>query len=677
MKKLILFTLISFLISPSYGTVDWKHQTRRFVEVASTPADINHYNWNQETDIGQGIHINLSPTEIVDIYTEKGNAKISFGHFISTSSASHFLVRLEINVNNQGYTTLYSGSSIQNHVWNCSSTFNSVGTQNLKVKYLVAGSSTFRYREYDIQVVPKSSELYRDQYKNSMRVWKSSQANATPLILSSGFDAYNIRPEQSYRHKGSDLVECLLENGYDVYILYYWFNPQDLRNNAAVYSSAINFISDDLFNSKDIVASGISMGGIISRYALAKAEDVGNPLPVDRWIAFDAPFQGAQISTELQNFLKDKQSNAFDQYASDNPAAKIMLTFNAYETSGASRTAFLDELNTLNGDGFPHLTYNIAVPFSTTSPNSGSGTWLSINPNVGSTTNFSLTSADVVAGSLLPPINTDPFVAFFLPKFGFFWTTVVTTQTQSPTFVPHTSALDLDANGNSRFDQIILPNANGFHDVIPPEIISPLVNSILYYDELKLQNKTISGTKEFVAMTSIEAGSNVYPNRPSGDVVITANSDVLFQAGQRILLRPGFRADNTFRAIISPPSLVTCTLSGFNSPNPEEMLARDRASEAVEKEEILGQQLSLFPNPVSDVVNIKIHNLEELDLNTLSNDRYQLGIFNASGVLVKQLQLSASTSQINIDVSDLTPGMYILKFDSAQDSEVLQFSIQR
>ena len=51
-----------------------------------------------------------------------------------------------------------------------------------------------------------------------------------------------------------------------------------MKSNAAVYTSALKYISQ-INDNRDVFAAGISMGGIITRYALAKAESQNNPLP--------------------------------------------------------------------------------------------------------------------------------------------------------------------------------------------------------------------------------------------------------------------------------------------------------------------------------------------------------------------------------------------------------------
>ena len=562
--KVFFFVIFILLINSSFSQfVDWKHQVVSYVSIASTPDDPDSYTWYEESVKGPGTHINLTPTEIVNIYVEKGNAKICFGHYTSNTTWSHLIIYFDINVNNQGYVNLYEGSSKTNQIWDCSSVFNTISNYNLKIRFMVAGSLTIYYREYNIKVVPESDKLFFDQYGNSMRLWKGNSPTPYPLLLSPGFDAYNTKPEQYYRYAGSELFDCFLDNGFDIYVLYYKYNPQDLRNNAAVYSSAIKYISNTWNNSNNIIAVGISMGGVISRFALAKAEDIGSPLPVDKWVSLDAPHQGAYISKDLQDFLKDNTSSDFDKYANDNSAAKFLLMYNPYNphpngfnidngsNRGVLHTNFYNELNNLNGDGYPHLTHNIGVTFSTNTPSIHNGKWLNIKAGILIDEDFDLEPFEKKAGSYVPKLNVDPGVV--LPLWELIWATLTVTQYKDPAFISHESSLDI-VNGVSKFDKTIIPSVTGFHDVVPSELIPEMLSEVIK-DDLYLQNQTITGDEVFKARKTIIAGSNVTSDLPQGNFVIESGANVVFQSGEKIILKSGFHAKegSCFRAYIDPP----------------------------------------------------------------------------------------------------------------------------
>jgi len=690
MKPKVFFLIILIIGSTNVAFtqfVDWKHQVVQFVSIGTTPSNMNDYNWHEESEKGQGIHINLNPTEIVNIYVEKGNNKICFGFLSSPSSSSHLLNYIDVKVNNaEEWKNLYEGSAKANHVWsNSADYFSSLGAHNLKVRYLVG--TTMYYREYNIKVIPESDKLFFDQYGNSMRLWKGNSSNPYPLLLSPGFDAYNTKPEQYYRHAGSELFDCLLENGFDIYVLYYKYNPQDLRNNAAVYSSAIKYISNAWNNSNNIAAAGISMGGVISRYALAKAEHYGNPLPVDKWISLDAPHQGAYISKELQDFLKEETDDDLDEYANDNPAAKTLLMYNTYDPhpdgfspyNGSNRgeihTTFYNELNNLNDDGYPHLTYNIGVSFSTNSsnPNSYNDVWLNITPPIEDLgEDFELKPIELQAGSYLPKLNVDP--SLVLPLWGLFWVTVTVTQYKDPAFIPHTSSLDI-VNGESKFDKPIIPESTGFHDKVPSELV-PEILSELIKDDLYLQNQTITGSEHFRAGKTIKAGKNVTSDVPQGEFIIEPGANVVFQSGENIVMKPGFRAKagSNFRAYIDP--YFTCTQCSDkmlqDGDGQENNIVvnewRTKFTPDTIKNKEKSVSFTIYPNPFTNTTTLK-YNVNESSTVTIS-------IFDSSGHKVLLLENKKvhepGTYEITLNGINLAPGIYFCSLQTESLSETIK-----
>ncbi len=154
-----------------------------------------------------------------------------------------------------------------------------------------------------------------------------------------------------------------------------------------------------------MVAAGISMGGVIVRYALAKAENNGNPLPFNKFVSIDAPQQGAVFDKPLQDYLKNEISD-FQKHGLNNNAAKQLLFYNTY---GNLHNSFYNELNNLNGGtGYPSLTENIGVSFSNGTPNPGNGRWVVITyepifaPGTYIIKTSDLYQAIKVSGSYLP-----------------------------------------------------------------------------------------------------------------------------------------------------------------------------------------------------------------------------------------------------------------------------------
>ncbi|HSG67220.1 MAG TPA: alpha/beta fold hydrolase, partial [Bacteroidales bacterium] len=408
---LLFILLISVLINDEQiqGQIcdDWKAQSTAYVVTGSTPEDPDFYQWEEKSNPMHGVHLCVLNADIIPVYIQQGNNYINFTSRFGPSTAMLFMLKLEVNVNDAGYVTIYSGSAKQDIVWyNSSAAFPEVGENDLKVR-VTFFDGTIRYRQYKIKVIPASQKLYKDNAGNTLRKWTGNDPNShNAIVFSEGFDAYNTNSQEMYYHAASSLVGCFRENGYDVFLLDNYFGTQSIRNNAAVFASAVKYISS-LYNGELIVAGGVSMGGIISRYALAKAEQDNTPLPVHTFIAIDSPHQGAIVSEPLQNFKKENESDdEFAKHALSNIAAKQLLNYNAYDPNGSVHDEFFNELNTLNGDGYPHFTNNIGVSFSTNNPNPNSGCWYKITyhiaPISGTIKTFDLTADEKVAGSWLP-----------------------------------------------------------------------------------------------------------------------------------------------------------------------------------------------------------------------------------------------------------------------------------
>ena len=76
---------------------------------------------------------------------------------------------------------------------------------------------------------------------------------------------------------------------------------------------------------------------------------------------------------------------------------------------------------------------------------------------------------------------------------------------------------------------------------------------------------------------------------------------------------------------------------------------------------------SLYPNPASDIVTINIENN--------NNENVSLNIFNVVGSLVKSAILNQNQNEIN--VSDLSNGVYVVEFQSQGKSERQKLIIQK
>jgi len=693
-NKLILtfmVILFSFDISAQI-CLDWKSQTTGFVVVGYTSNNPDDYIWSELLNVSQGVHINVLPAEKVPIYIEQNNNFICFNTFSSPSGASEFIINIDVEINDNGYFNIYNGSSLYAFVWdNSANYFTSIGNYYLKVRITDPLNNIFE-REYTIKVIPASDRLFKDNFGNSLRLWEGINPGGNiPIVFSEGFDAYDTNPQQMYYSAASELITCMRDNGFDIYFLDNMYGTQDIRNNAAGFSAAVRFISG-LYDNQLVIAGGVSMGGMIARYAFSKAENDGNPLPAYIFISVDSPQQGAIISHELQDYKKEKNGgNAFAEHALKSDAAKQLLNYSTYDPEGTIHDNFYNELNSLNGDGYPHQTKNIGVTFSTPLSNPNSGTWLKIEweawPFQGEEKSFDLSPEEKVAGSYLP-LDLTTTAPFIMRNFEWYWNFLIQpwnyplitiTRMSDPTYISYESALDI-VNEESKFDVTIEPDQTSYHDVLPLEIVDNIINELAYTDVF-IQNQIISNDKDFLGK-NIVAGKNVNNYIPPGEVIISNNAHVNFNATNEVNLKDGFHAEvgTTVNVIIDENLIINCNGSKgtYNKYNKLEKINCKNATEdkrtkgflededdkfgnnhyyrqVIEKGKIeLDPKISPNPNKGRFIVFLDIKDFSE----------YALDIVNMFGKTVYNTQHIVPGIN-HIDITNQPKGIYFVKLQLA------------
>ena len=223
---------------------------------------------------------------------------------------------------------------------------------------------------YDLVIVPAAQRGFRDGSDNTMMLWSGTTAALDqPFLVVEGFDASNINSAGTYYALGSLLFATGRRRGADVMILNFKDGGVDMRQNAAVVNRAIVYLNGIRTGPRRLDVAGLSMGGVVARYALARMESQGIAHNVQRFVSIDAPQQGAVIDHELQRYIKNdlREDNWPENLVS--VAAKQLLEFSEFDNSGL-HDSFCGDLATMNGDGYPHQTVeNVGVAFSTPNPN--------------------------------------------------------------------------------------------------------------------------------------------------------------------------------------------------------------------------------------------------------------------------------------------------------------------
>ncbi|NME72090.1 esterase/lipase family protein [Flammeovirga aprica] len=127
-----------------------------------------------------------------------------------------------------------------------------------------------------------------------------------PVLIVEGFDpSGTTTPQRLFgKYAASENWVDMLNAGYDIAVLTFDENWDDLRDNAQVLKDAIRFLNEDKNGDHDIIIIGESMGGIITRIALKEMEDDGIDHHVSLYISHDSPHKGANIPLGIQTLAK-------------------------------------------------------------------------------------------------------------------------------------------------------------------------------------------------------------------------------------------------------------------------------------------------------------------------------------------------------------------------------------
>ena len=399
-------------------------------------------------------------------------------------------IRMDVRVAGGSWQTIYDGGyTYQNISWPGVPT--APGEYAVELRYFRL-SGPIEYFDYRLVVVPPAHKAFSDGAGNSMVLWEGTTAALdSPLLVVEGIDADNINVESHYYAIGSQLFGVGRSRGADVLILNLYDGGRDLRLNADVVKRAVQYLNQIKTGSRKLDLAGVSMGGVVARYTLADMEADGAAHNVGRFVSIDAPQQGAVVDGQLLNWMYNPPWYAdgdFDVPANiTSTAGKQLLQYNPFDTSSPTQHGlFYNELNALNGDGYPHQTVeNIGVSFGTSACNSDEGEqWLKIEIQ-GAPDNFFFIedgSLEASPGSLLPEdiTNLGGSAVIFLVldvEFGL-------VRTANPTFIPYDSALDR-VNGQSKFDVELDAVDQAFaHDVVPPKVVEPLLARLGYAEPL-------------------------------------------------------------------------------------------------------------------------------------------------------------------------------------------------
>ncbi|MGW3668002.1 esterase/lipase family protein [Streptomyces sp. NPDC005141] len=187
-----------------------------------------------------------------------------------------------------------------------------------------------------------------------------------PVIMADGFNLGRSRLDSLYEglETGYPFISELRRRGRDVILLGFDERSASIMDNAQAAEAAVMRTLADQTGDTRLAVGGFSMGGIVTRYALAKMERQRMDHRTALYFSYDSPHRGASIPVGVQAF------SHFIPFPNDfarqmnSPAARQMLWQHYDKDTGKigiapERTEFLAALE--RAGGWPQIPMKIAV----------------------------------------------------------------------------------------------------------------------------------------------------------------------------------------------------------------------------------------------------------------------------------------------------------------------------
>ncbi|MCM2388214.1 esterase/lipase family protein [Streptomyces albipurpureus] len=127
---------------------------------------------------------------------------------------------------------------------------------------------------------------------------------ARPVIMADGFNLGRSKLDLLYQglESGYQFISDLRRRGRDVILLGFEERSASILHNAEAAEAAIMRATAEKAGRARLVVGGFSMGGIVTRYALAKMETQRMDHQTALYFSFDSPHRGASIPVGVQAF---------------------------------------------------------------------------------------------------------------------------------------------------------------------------------------------------------------------------------------------------------------------------------------------------------------------------------------------------------------------------------------
>jgi hypothetical protein len=575
--------------------------------------------------------------------------------------------------------------------------------------------------------------------KAEVSIWYAQNSNklTKPIIIVDGidlesFDSPDSRNWRDIYHNLCQMgtIDSLRQRCFDIIIVDWHGGADWIQKNAFCFLEVLNWVNNNKIGFNKNIVIGPSMGGIITRYALAYMEENNIKHDVSHFISFDAPHRGSNFPLGFQAMMYF--FGPFQQYAMDgikmlnSPASKQLLFYQMPEedvilSPHPLRNQLIEEL-TSHGN-YPHTCTKIAIANGSgigKNQHNGIGDIMYPNSNIFEYSEYVFESkvwalpdsdlSKIFYGKAVTPITLLPYAKYLyvsnthpydnspggyyhglvdlLPENSTFYFPYLT-------FMPTISTLDMDHTINdlsyppaiqlTPFDYIIFTTESKFPEPHPAFshpyaynqahmsitsttrdfILNILADNIPH--DLYIQNKIfypnpIQETVTITALHNIVAGFNVDNSQPFGEVIVTAGNDIEFIAGERIVLKPGFKVQKgaKFQAILGTPS-SSCTFFKLNNAN----IIQSSCERTYESDIYVTKNESMDINESFNIYNYPNPFSDQTQFHFSLNDSYyiSLTIYDLFGrkieTLINNQYYNAGYYEATMTTVNLQPGIYI------------------
>jgi len=129
-----------------------------------------------------------------------------------------------------------------------------------------------------------------------------------PIIVIEGYDIfYTESCQEIYDHyiNYDDLGDDLRAEGYDIITFNLSYPMAAIQPNALIFANFIDFINNNKTGNEELIIMGVSMGGLIARYALTYMEEKNMQHQTKLFLSFDSPQKGGYAPLSMQALLTD------------------------------------------------------------------------------------------------------------------------------------------------------------------------------------------------------------------------------------------------------------------------------------------------------------------------------------------------------------------------------------